>query len=692
MNRPARPRRRFARWLSPSCLALAGLASLTVAGGCGSQTVEPPRPPAGPYKDVGKREVENQFLEGTIYQIADVHEANTTPYTVSAYGLVGQLRGTGDCSAPGPVRQYMLKELARRGFGDPLKPPFGQIAPADVLRSKGYSIVVVEGDIPVGARKDDWFDVRISSLPQNNTKSLAHGVLFETDLKDAGANRENPSGSTRAFAKAKGPIFVNPAYALDAGTNPAGQAKVSLRNGTIMYNGKVLQDRPITLQLRSPERRMARIIEGRVHDRFQDVIDRTKGDGGPGLAEPLDEGIVEIYVPRAYRGDWEHFLGVVTHLYLQNDPAYNAARAKDLAAAAVRPKAALEDISYCMEGLGKDVLPFIQPLITHPQPDVAFAAARAAAFVGDDSGAAVHALAQMARSPLHPFRLSAIQTLGAMPQTSELNHLVRSLLDSDQATVRIEAYKVLARNEDSAVYTRWIAPPNDPTNEKFALDIVPSEGTPLIYATQRGKPRIAIIGKMPDLRLPLTFVTLNGRLTVSSVGRDRAVTLFYRDASDLKPVATVGDAGPRLGPSASAGKAEDKTPDWIHRPAKVLCQPDAADLIAHLGGAGSPDGDHLDLTYAEVVAVVQRLADPQSGHFYATERTNIWGTSFVLQEPAKLQNVIRDAPVFEAGVGGPDLGTPAPAGPPEWQSLGPVPADPAMTPVTAVRRPVGAPR
>src|SRR5205085_143655 len=190
--------------------------------------------------------------------------------------------------------------------------------------------------------------------------------------------------------------------------------------GTILHSGKVLQDRPITLQLRTPERKTARIIEGRVHDRFQDVIDRSKGDGGPGLAEPLDEGIVEIYVPRAYRGDWEHYLGVVTHLYLQNDPAYNAARAKELVAEAVKPNAALEDISYCMEGLGKDALPFIQPLITHPNPEVAFAAARAAAFVGDDSGAAVHALAQMARSPAHPFRLSAVQTLGALPSSSEL--------------------------------------------------------------------------------------------------------------------------------------------------------------------------------------------------------------------------------------------------------------------------------
>ena len=57
---------------------------------------------------------------------------------------------------------------------------------------------------PPGHRKDDWIDVRVSCLPNNNTKSLAHGVLFETDLKNAGANRDNPGGAVNSFVRVQG--------------------------------------------------------------------------------------------------------------------------------------------------------------------------------------------------------------------------------------------------------------------------------------------------------------------------------------------------------------------------------------------------------------------------------------------------------------------------------------------------------
>ena len=34
------------------------------------------------------------------------------------------------------------------------------------------------------------------------------------------------------------------------------------------------------------------------------------------VAEAKDEGRVEFYVPRSFGGDWEHFAGVVQHLFL----------------------------------------------------------------------------------------------------------------------------------------------------------------------------------------------------------------------------------------------------------------------------------------------------------------------------------------------------------------------------------------
>ena len=208
------------------------------------------------------------YLKGSLYDRTFV--LNNEPFNVSAFSLVGQLRGTGSCVVPPSIRSYMIKELYRRGFGNPQVPVYGQIQPAEVLADPNYAIVRVDGEIPPGAREGDWFDVRVSTLPGNPTRSLAHGVLFETDLKNNGADKNNPVGAINVLATCKGPILVNPAYALTDGTNPTGPARTSLRSGVVMFNGVIKQDRPLFLQLRDPQRSTARLIENRLWDCFHD--------------------------------------------------------------------------------------------------------------------------------------------------------------------------------------------------------------------------------------------------------------------------------------------------------------------------------------------------------------------------------------------------------------------------------------
>ncbi len=610
MTRPACPTRPTGTVLRRRRLRRGALAlSLAVAAFAGCTVNHQAPAPKQRWADLPERVGMPAFLNGSIFE--KTVRANDTPYNVSSYGLIGQLRGTGDCTASPTVRQYMLKELARRGFGDPLVPGFGNIAPSDVLKDPNYAIVRIDGAIPPGARKGDWFDVRVSCLPENKTTNLAHGVLFETELRNSGASRENPGGAVNVFAKAKGPIMVNPAYALNQGGSVVGPAWQSLRSGTVMWNGLVMQDRPILLQLRHPEKRMSRMIEYRVQERFQDA----------NVAQAYDEGVVSLYVPKSYRGDWEHFVGVIEHLFLDNDPPSNVAKLKELEQEAQRPGAALEDISYCWEGLGKDAMPFVLPLLSNAKPEVAFAAARAAAFIGDVSGSAEAKLMQMARTPNHPFRISSVQVLGGLPSSSALNHMLRELLDSDQALVRIEAYKILARNLDSSVYTRVIAPSNDPRNEKFALDVVPSDGPPLIYATRRGAPRIAVIGRTPEIRFPVTYTALGNRFTLSSPATGKFVTMFYRDET---------------GPHESARA--------IRAPVKVQSQADVPEMIARLGGDGVRGEPQLNFTYAEVLAIVQELAD--SGKLASDNGSRTLAASFVLQEAPRVENIMNTAPVI----------------------------------------------
>src|SRR3954447_18938237 len=92
------------RRLAPS-LARAIVAGCVLATATACEQVTPPPKVPIRYTELPKDKTLPPLLDGTIY--ARTLLQNETPYTVSAYVLVGQLRGTGDCTAPSSVRSYM---------------------------------------------------------------------------------------------------------------------------------------------------------------------------------------------------------------------------------------------------------------------------------------------------------------------------------------------------------------------------------------------------------------------------------------------------------------------------------------------------------------------------------------------------------------------------------------------------------
>jgi hypothetical protein len=608
MNTPLKPSLRPARRRGLiSTLALT--VAVTAAGfaiGCGQKKNQHVVMPPSRYADKGPRKDLAPYLKGTVYERADL--INDAPMPVSAFGLVGRLHGTGDSFASTPVRSWMIREMVKRGFGSKLIP--GSPQPESVLADPNYAIVETYALVPPGARQGDWVDAYVRGLPRNRTTSLSHGVLFETDLKINGANPQAPSSGVAVWVKVKGPIVTNPAYALENNNAPTGPARESLRRGTIMFNARVMTDRPLMLQLRTPQRSSARAVERRIDEFFQDQ----------NVAAAADEGIIQLWVPRSFRGDWQHFAGLATHLYMDNSAAFANTKAKQLADAARHPGAPLMEISYAWDGLGSAALGQIQPLMTDSDPNVAFAAARAAAFIGDPSGGATAALTHMAGTANHPNQLAAIQILGALPPSTSLNHLLRDLIDTDQSLVRIEAYKVLAQNKDPKVYSTIVTAADK--TEKFVLDIVPSEGPPIVYASRRGAPRIAVIGRTPAVTLPITFTALDMRFSITSQPNSASVTLFYRDASGANPV-------------------------------KMISHTDVAELIARMGGEGAPEDARLDFTYGEVLAILQSLSDQKRIASSTPKQGQVALAQFVLQEARGVEDQIFNAPAI------PDAGRPA---------------------------------
>lgn len=552
--------------------------------------------PVSRYQSLPPKQVP-EYLKGSILEMVDLVEFD--PQVVSGFGLVVNLNDTGDnTQIPTPVRDYMVREMVKRGFGSKLQPGFETTSPEEVLRDPRTAIVRVDGVIMPGARRGDTIDVRVLALPSSSTKSLARGELYRTDLKLGGANPMAPGVAVNSLVLAQGAVFTNPAYVLKSDHSDSG-ARRSLRSGWVLDGGRVMEPRPLVLRIRQPERRLSRAVEARVDGRFAPFKENQRDR----VAASQDEGLVKVTIPPLYRGDWEHFAGVMTHLFFDSSPQFVAFKAKQLADAAVEPEAPLLDISFCFEGLGDGALPFITPLMTHEKPDVAFAAARAAAFLGDPAAPTV--LAGIASTASNPFQVNAIRALGELPPSPEVASIVRKLLDTDQTLVRVEAYRMLIAQKDPAVYSRVI-------NENFVLDMIQSGGKPLVIASRSGVPRIALIGPPASVEQPFNFTTFDDRLTLASDSQGKGVTIYYRP------------------PNGS-------------QPARVLSQPDLGTIIARLGGDDAANGPFA-FGYTDVVAVIQAMADQQ----YLVGATNgeRVPATFVLQAAPALAESIIDAPAI----------------------------------------------
>lgn len=559
------------------------------------------------YQSNGPRQVPDAFKD-TILERADLQDIE--PFLVSGYGLVVRLPGTGDNSnLPTTVRDYMIKQLQVHGYGTMFR-ELRDVPPEQVLRDKRTAVVRVDGFIPPGARQDDTIDVQVSALEQSYTTSLAHGTLFTAELRNLGADPNRPGGSVNTYARAAGPVFVNPAHALNRKpTDP--MARQSLRFGSAMDCGIVDFDRPLVIRVRDPQMSTARLIERRINERYQAIADKpSRVSSGMIVAAAQDEAMVYLYMPKVFHGDWQHFTGVVKHLYLNGDPGFLARAAARLAAEAQKPDAPLENISYALEGIGQAGLSAMHSLLASDKPDVAYAAARAAVFVGDDTGNAERKLRDIANTRDHPFRINAVQTLAAIASTPEVRSDLRKLLDSDNNLVRIEAYRALCKAGDPVIFPTVI-------REKFTLDLIPSSGAPMVHATSQGVPRIAVFGTRSALDTPVTFSAIDARLTITADKAGSPVTIFFRG----DPAADEGTKAPIIQTSRA----------------------DLADIIARLGGEGADDERRFDFSYAEVVALVQALSNANKLH--ATKLDG--GTEPVvlsLQEGPALEDTVLTAP------------------------------------------------
>ena len=136
------------------------------------------------------------FMKGTILEAAEVQ--NNEPYPVSGYGLLVGLSNTGDNrGTPQAIVGAILDEMIRHGLGstdDRLK----QYQPNQMIQDPKTAIVEVYTYLPPGARSGQRVDVFVQAERHSQTKSLARGSLYQTNLYVGGVDPLNPKPKVNA--------------------------------------------------------------------------------------------------------------------------------------------------------------------------------------------------------------------------------------------------------------------------------------------------------------------------------------------------------------------------------------------------------------------------------------------------------------------------------------------------------------
>jgi len=209
------------------------------------------------------------------------------------YGLVVGLQGTGDTLRNSQFTQQSMAAMLER---------MGVNVTGLQMQTRNTAAVVVTATLPPFAREGSPLDVEVSSL--GDARSLSGGTLMVTPLMAADG---------QVYAVAQGPVVVG-------GFQAAGAAQ-SVKQG-VQTSGRVpsgatvereveddLEDMTkLRLALRNPDFTTAMRIQAAINGTF-----------GPGTADAIDLGTVDVQVPGNYHGRITALLAQIEQLQVTPD-------------------------------------------------------------------------------------------------------------------------------------------------------------------------------------------------------------------------------------------------------------------------------------------------------------------------------------------------------------------------------------
>jgi hypothetical protein len=433
--------------------------------------------------------------------------------------------------------------------------------------SNTSAVVQIEGLIPAGATKGTPFDVLVTALPGTTTRSLEGGRLPTWDLSVGGAN---PSLAFRKpLATVRGPTFVDPVP--DRGQPQDPRWEGYARQAVVLSGGTVIEPRPLELVLNQPSWQRSRLIADRINEKFH----RPGASRFDDTAVAKTDALIRLTIPPRYQRNPQHFLSLISHLYVQRAMNFEVQQAQRLADLLVEQPDQGPRIALAWEALGSTILPVIRPYYGHESRVVQMTALAAGARL--DDAQTLDVLEELAVHPDAELRQQIATGLVHLREHGKASRILRRLLDDPEADVRVAAYESLAAMADPYFLQRQRF--GDEFGTKFILDLVPSR-FPMVYIKQVGQPRIVIFNPETSFSLPLFARIDEGRLMIRGTAPDALVEVYYQKADD--------------------------EPGHRHRIA-----PTVANLVFLLGHETTPEHPTpgMDLSFSQVVGAVYRLWD-----------------------------------------------------------------------------------
>lgn len=562
-------------------------------------------------------------LRGTIGYETSLRRAE--PTYLSGYGLIVGLNGTGSTNVPENIAATMEREILIWTEGDTAgnfaNTPLAGLSPREIIRHPDTAVVLVEGAVPPGAPDGTLFDVRVRALSGSTAESLEGGLLWTTNMQIGPASTLGGL-NTGIVAEAHGEVFINPF------AEPGSTTEINTRIGRVLGGGRVKEPQPLELLLQTPLHSRSQAITRAINERF------PEGPRGPNTtAKGRDDQVIQVYAPPAYKDRFDEFVQLLLHTPINQE--YPEVLAKRYTRSMIEDPSSADELSWALRAIGPRAIAFVRDIYEFPERGPRMAALRAGAHLGDTRATAF--LERIAFDKNSPDRIEAIRLLGIADGGASLERSLHELLESETLlTVRIAAYEALMERAERYRLRELIAtnsarpsgqratveqiiyfaesriPRGNPqgverldVEGQFELDIVPF-GEPLVYVTQQGRPRIALIGADTKLETPLFVSAWSDRLIMVAENAGGEIRLRYAPSSS-GPILTQ-NMGPDLDELIKYMARDISATDYRHGLGFTYSEVvGALAAIESSGGTNASFATETDRLLAELLTATQQV-------------------------------------------------------------------------------------